>query len=106
MKRRTDCDTPADRDSSSPTVTRRHRLALPLLSMGLYLSAGCSPVLTADDTVVRRNGSILMRAYVERKVTRFLRSDVEEQPVQFYVNGELAAETQTDRDGVAVVRKP
>lgn len=92
---------------SAPCARRRLiRTVAAVFSVGLSGIAGCGrPVLSADDAVVRRNGSILLRAYVERRLTRVIRTDVKNQVVQFYLNGELFGEAQTDKDGVAVLRR-
>lgn len=66
------------------------------------LSGGCGQMLlTADDAVVRPDGHVNLRAYLERKTGKFSRDSIENHVVRFKVNGQVVGEGKTDEDGLA-----
>ncbi len=68
----------------------------------LCLCGGCGQtLLTADDAVVRPDGNVNLRAYLERKTSKFSRDSIENHVVRFKVNGRLVGEGKTDDDGLA-----
>ncbi len=73
------------------------------ISMGcLCLGGGCGRILlTADDAVMRPDGKVRLRAYLERKTSKFSRDSIESHAVRFMVNGRLVGQGRTDDDGLA-----
>jgi hypothetical protein len=69
-------------------------------------AAGCqAPVLTVDDAVVMRGDKTRLAACLEREPVLWLSKDVEDAPVEFYVDEQRIGETKTDEDGVAAVER-
>jgi hypothetical protein len=66
------------------------------------LCSGCGrALLTADDAVVRADGNVSLRAYLQRKTGTLAQHSIENHVVRFIVEGGLVGEGKTDGEGLA-----
>lgn len=66
------------------------------------LGSGCGRAqLTADDAVMRPDGNVNLRAYLERKTGKLAHDSIENHVVRFMVKGHMVGEGKTDDEGLA-----
>ncbi len=89
--------------SSQQTHTPLRAAQVSVLSC-IMLAGGCGrAILSCDDAVLNRDGSMALRAFVERKAMKGVRADIEGHPVRFHVNGTQIGQVETDNDGIATL---
>lgn len=87
--------------------SQRRTIAWTLILVCVSLSGGCAPALmTADDAVVRTDGNVNLRAYLERKTGKVARDSIENHTIRFLVNGQQVGEGRTDENGLATYLYP